>query len=238
MANTTVSGVDIGRLDGNGHLVAGSVRRVNCDAVAVGYGFTANLDLALAFGCVTRVGPDGGLAVMVGAHGRTSVQGVYAAGEITGVGGARLAVVSGELAGSAAAEAAGSTAPLSQRELASLWRRRDRLKAFADTMHVAHAVPAGWSAWLDDQTSVCRCEEVPYAAVAAAVMDLGATDARAVKLLARPGMGWCQGRVCGYATAVLTARLCGRAVTRDDLLAFAHRPFAAPVMLGDLATGR
>ena len=28
-------------------------------------------------------------------------------------------------------------------------------------------------------------------------------------LLARPGMGWCQGRVCGYATARLTARSAG-----------------------------
>ncbi len=65
--------------------------------------------------------------------------------------------------------------------------------------------------------------------------ELGATDARSVKLLARPGMGWCQGRICGYATAVLTARACGRAVSRDDLTAFAHRPFATPVRLADLA---
>jgi hypothetical protein len=49
-------------------------------------------------------------------------------------------------------------------------------------------------------------------------------------------MGWCQGRTCGPATAALTARACGRAVTADDLLAFAHRPFALPVRLADLAS--
>ena len=48
-------------------------------------------------------------------------------------------------------------------------------------------------------------------------------------------MGWCQGRVCGAATAELTARACGRPVDREDLLAFAHRPFATPVRLADLA---
>ena len=76
---------------------------------------------------------------------------------------------------------------------------------------------------------------MPYGRVAAAVTELGATDARTIKALARPGMGWCQGRVCGYATADLAARLCGRAVTEADLAAFAQRPFAAPVSLGTLA---
>jgi len=230
-----VSGVDVARLDNAGQVVAGSVKRVTCDAVAIGYGFTANLDLALMLGCATRVSADGGLAVMVGGEGQTSVPGVYAAGEITGVGGATLSVVEGELAGSAAAQAAGSSDPLSGRELASLRRRRRRLRAFADAMHAAHAPPAGWPVWLEDQTLVCRCEEVPYASIAAAVTDLGASDARTVKLLARPGMGWCQGRVCGYATAELTARLCDRDVRRDDLATYAHRPFAAPMLLGDLS---
>jgi len=54
---------------------------------------------------------------------------------------------------------------------------------------------------------------VTLATVAAAVTELGATDARTVKLLTRAGMGWCQGRQCGYATAELTARLCGRHIT-------------------------
>ena len=102
-------------------------------------------------------------------------------------------------------------------------------------MHAAHAVPAGWVTWLDESTLVCRCEEVPARAVTAAVEELGATQARTVKQLARPGMGWCQGRTCGYAVAELTARACGRPVTREDLAAYAQRPLATPVRLGDLA---
>jgi hypothetical protein len=116
-----------------------------------------------------------------------------------------------------------------------LRRRRDRLRAFADAMHAAHPVPAGWMSWLDQSTLVCRCEEVPLRDVERAVQELGATDARTVKLLARPGMGWCQGRVCGYPTAELAAHLCGRRSTREDHAAFAHRPFAAAIRLSDLA---
>jgi NADPH-dependent 2,4-dienoyl-CoA reductase/sulfur reductase-like enzyme len=231
---TGVSGVDIAKLH-DGRMVPGSVQTVACDAVAVGYGFTANLELALLLGCGTRRGADGGLAVRTGTDGQTTVPGLFAAGEIAGVGGSALALVTGEIAGSAAARAAGAPAPLSSRDLAGLRRRRDRLRAFADSMHAAHAVPAGWMSTLDDDTLLCRCEEVSCGDVRRAVTELGATDARTVKLLARPGMGWCQGRVCGYPTAELTAHLCGRAADRDDLLAFAQRPFAAPVRLGDLA---
>jgi NADPH-dependent 2,4-dienoyl-CoA reductase/sulfur reductase-like enzyme len=229
----SVSSVDVVRLDAAGRTVPGSRRRVRCDAVAVGYGFVANLELALALGCDTRLAGDGTLSVVAGPDGQTTVAGVFAAGELTGVGGAALAVVEGELAGSAAAARAGYDA-LSHRDVARLRRRRDRLRSFADAMHAAHAVPPGWLAWLSEQTVVCRCEEVRYGAIAAAV-SLGATDARAVKLLARAGMGWCQGRTCGYATAQITASLCGRAVAAADLVAFARRPFAAPVRLGELA---
>ncbi len=179
---------------------------------------------------------DGGLAVIAGDDGQTTVEGVYAAGEITGVGGSALAVVEGELAGSAAAAQTGGTGPaLSDRDRTATIRKRNRLRAFAEAMHATHAVPAGWPSWLEAETLVCRCEEVPYSALVEAVTELGATDARTVKLLARPGMGWCQGRVCGPPTALLTARACGREVTQDDLTAFAHRPFASPVRLADLA---
>ena len=64
-----------------------------------------------------------------------------------------------------------------------------------------------------------------------------ATDARTVKLLTRTGMGWCQGRVCGPATALLTARACGRECGPADLRAFAERPLAVPLPLRLLADG-
>jgi len=53
-----LSSVDVAALHGRG-----PVRRVTCDSLAVGHGFTANLELALALGCRTRIGADGGLAL-------------------------------------------------------------------------------------------------------------------------------------------------------------------------------
>lgn len=225
----SVSSVDVARLDRT------AVKTVECDAVAVGYGFTPQLELPLALGCDTRMDVDGSLVLAVDAAGRTSVPQVYAAGEVTGVGGAALAEVEGRLVGVAAAIAGGRPSPLSKVELTRLLNRRAALQRFATLMHKVHAPPAGWVSWLQENTTVCRCEDVPLHRIRTAIAELGATDARTVKSLCRPGMGWCQGRVCGYAVAALTAQHQGRAVTAADLTPFAHRPIAQPIRLDDLA---
>jgi thioredoxin reductase len=221
-----VTEVTVARLDAAGRVQAGSERRLASDSVAVSYGFTPQVELPLALGCAVRLDPDGSLAVEVGDDQETSVEGVWAAGEVTGVGGAALAVVEGRLAGAAAA----GRRPANRR----LRARRAALRSFASALQKVYRVPAGWPDQLTGETLVCRCEEVPASRVVDAVRNLGATEARTVKLLTRAGMGWCQGRVCGYATACLTARLTGRPVTVADLTTFATRPLAQPVRLGQL----
>lgn len=233
--SAAVSRVDVARLDRHGRPVRGSEQPVDCDALAIGYGFTPQLELPLALGCATRLDVDGNLVLEADMAGRTSVAGVYAAGEVTGVGGAPLALVEGRLVAAVVAMASGRRSPFTDLELSRLLSRRAAQRRFAGLMHEVHAPPGGWTAWLDPDTLVCRCEEVSTATVEEAVRQLGATDARAVKGLCRPGMGWCQGRVCGYATAALTAHLCGRELRAADLETFARRPFAQPVTLDTLA---
>ncbi|MEV6356234.1 NAD(P)/FAD-dependent oxidoreductase [Streptomyces hydrogenans] len=211
-----VEAVTVARLDRDWRPVPGTGRRVPCDALAVGHGLVPELSLATALGCATRTAADGTAALVLTPALRTSVPGVWAAGETGGVGGAQLALTEGEIAAHAVA---GRTVP------AALARRRDRLRAFADAMGAAHRPGAGWSGWLRDETAVCRCEEVPAGRVREAVEELGATDARTVKLLTRAGMGWCQGRMCGPAVAALA----GGEVAAD------RRPLACPVRLGQLA---
>lgn len=195
---------------------------LDCDAVAVGYGFTPQLELPLQLGCDTHLDTDCSLVATADEWQRASVPGVYLAGEVCGVGGAQLSLVEGELAG---LHAAGATPD------PRLVRRRARLRAFATAMHRTYPVRPGWQTWLADDTVVCRCEEVPVREIRRAIVELGATDPRAVKLLARPGMGLCQGRVCGFATACLVAQ----PVTASDLLGMSARPIAQPVSLGTLA---
>lgn len=227
--------VTVARVDSDWRVVGGSERRIECDVLAVGYGFTPQLEIPLALGCGTRRDADGSLVVDVDHAQATSVPGVYAAGETTGVGGAALARTEGELAGLAVARSFDRELPRSAAALSRLLRRRRAGRRFAAALHAAYPVRSGWSTWLADDTPVCRCEEVPYADVRDAVWRLGATDARSVKLLSRPGMGWCQGRICGTAVADLTAQLAGRDVTDIDLAGLAARPLAQPVPLGVLA---
>jgi D-hydroxyproline dehydrogenase subunit alpha len=212
----------------------GQARRIECDTLAVGFGFVPQLELLLQTGCETRLDRTGMLVAVVDGAQRTSVQGVYAAGEPTGVGGAELSLAEGALAGDAIARALGRDGALDARERARLRGRRERLRAFAAVLADAYPVRDGWHAWTGPQTTVCRCEEVTVAEISSAVV-LGARDTRAVKLLARPGMGRCQGRICGAAVVSLAAGLNSRPVTAEDIHALAERPLAHPVTLEVLA---
>ncbi|MFB7665426.1 NAD(P)/FAD-dependent oxidoreductase [Kitasatospora sp. NPDC056138] len=212
-----VTAVTVARLDRDWRPVPGTARRIACDALAVGHGLVPQIELATELGARTRPAPDGTVALAVDDGLRTSLPGLWAAGETCGVGGADLAVAEGE---SAAMVIAGRPVP------AALRAFRRRRRAFAELMAAAHRPGPGWPQWLRPDTEVCRCEEVPAARIREAVTELGATDARTVKLLTRAGMGWCQGRMCGPAVACLS----GGGPARAD-----SRPLACPVPLSQLA---
>jgi thioredoxin reductase len=222
-----VEAVTVARLDASGAVRPGSERRIAVDAVAVGWGFTPQLELPFAVGCTTRIDTDGSLVVIVDDDQRTSVDGVFVAGEACGVGGAALAAVEGRIAGAAAARALGVRVSTTSGDR----RQRQALRSFADAMHRTYPVPAAWTDRIADDVLVCRCEEVTVGRLREVVDDLGAHDPRSAKLMARVGMGWCQGRVCGYATTCLVAHWTG---TDPDPAQLATRPIATPVPLGAL----
>jgi thioredoxin reductase len=224
IGETDVEAVEVARVGPDGRRLPGTERTFECDVLAVGWGFVPQLELQA--GCATSLGGDGTLIVDVDADQRTSVDGVWAAGEATGVGGSDLALVEGEIAGHTVA---GRTPPR------SLLRRRASRRRFAAALHAAFPVRVAFVEEVAADAVLCRCEEVTVGAVRDAVELWGATDARTAKMLTRTGMGWCQGRVCGVACASIVAHACGRAPTAADLRAFAERPFATPVSLGLLA---
>ncbi|AOJ41758.1 NAD(P)/FAD-dependent oxidoreductase [Burkholderia sp. AU33423] len=157
---------------------------VDCDRLACGFGLVPNTVLPSHLGC--RI--DNG-AVAVDVHQRTSRDGVFAAGECTGVGGSELAMVEGEIAGLAAT---GQTAPL-----AALVTQRAHWQVFADAVRERFAIREPIRRLARPDTLLCRCEDVRLDAVAQAP---GWT---AAKLQSRCGMGACQGRVCGAAAQTL-----------------------------------
>ena len=219
-----VEAVTIARLDATWRRVPGTERRIEVDAVCLGFGFTANLELAVAAGCELTTAPDGGPAVTVGADQQTSTPGVFAAGEVTGVAGAVPSTAEGEVAGAAAAQYALGTAPNVEAGSAVLQGQR-----LAQALARAYPVRDGWKTWSTAETLVCRCEEVTRGELEDAAADRGLDDGRAMKLSSRAGLGMCQGRVCSRNVAALLAE--PGAVPKPSM----KRPIAVPVRLRDLA---
>ncbi|OYV74130.1 MAG: hypothetical protein B7Z72_00880 [Gemmatimonadetes bacterium 21-71-4] len=152
--------------------------RERCDLVATAAGLVPNVELGAAVGC--RIA-DGALAVDDAQA--TSVPGVFAAGECTGVGGEELAILEGEIAGLAAIG----------RATAALHPPRDRARRVVGRIARAFAPRPELLGRPDPDTVVCRCEDVRFEQLVAA------WGAREAKLATRAGMGACQGRVCGAA---------------------------------------
>ncbi|MGY6653307.1 FAD/NAD(P)-dependent oxidoreductase [Amycolatopsis sp. TRM77291] len=191
-------------------VVPGTERTHEVDAVCVGHGFVPQPELAVAAGCALDEG-----FVRVDAAQRTTVDGVFAAGEITGIGGAVTAAAEGAVAGCVAAGVEPSP---------GLIRARDRALAFAERLATAHPIGASWRGWLREDTIVCRCEETTYGELTRAAEDAVRPGPHALKLGTRAGLGPCQGRVCGPTVS----ELCGGTERH-------HRPIVQPIRLGELA---
>ncbi len=162
----------------------GRVREIACERLACGFGLVPNVQLGQALGYRLD-----GQALAVDEWQAGSLPDHYAAGECTGFGGSELALVEGAIAGHAAVD---------ERDAARrLWPRRRRWQGFADTLARHFALRAGLRELAEADTLVCRCEDVPLAALAG---HAGWTEA---KLYSRCGMGACQGRICGGAAQFL-----------------------------------
>jgi NADPH-dependent 2,4-dienoyl-CoA reductase/sulfur reductase-like enzyme len=212
-----VEAVTLARLDERWAPVAGTERVVEADAVCVSHGFTPRLELAIAAGCALTPSR----FVVVDDTQATSVPGVWAAGELTGIGGADAALAEGAVAGTAAA--AGVAGAAAARRAV---RARNRARGFAARIEAAHGVRGGWTGWLRDDTVVCRCEETTYGRVREVVELTGSHATRSVKLTSRAGLGPCQARLCGRTLQELLG---------DPTPSADSRPLVVPVRLGDLA---
>lgn len=206
---------------------AGRTRTVDCDAVAIGYGFLPQLALADIAGCRLRFDPEHRTwFVDVDEDLRTSVEGVLAAGEGTGIGGHRKATWEGRLAGHTAARVAGLEVPVPAR----VRRSARRLQRFARAAAPYLAPPAATPDVRDDAT-LCRCEGVTAGQVAAAVDD-GAVTVSGVRTRTRLGMGVCQGRMCAQVCAELVAARSGTPL--EEVGRVTARTPARPISLESL----
>lgn len=161
---------------------------IECDMLGVGYGLVPNVELAQLLGCAL-VHQGAHPRVQVDALLRTSVAGIYAAGEAGGIGGLAVARVEGEIAGHMAA---GQT-----QAATALLPKRDKERRFGALLAHHFTLDPRLHTLANAQTLICRCEDVTLGELD------GFSDARSAKLVTRCGMGACQGRICGTALAEL-----------------------------------
>jgi thioredoxin reductase/bacterioferritin-associated ferredoxin len=165
--------------------------------------------------------------------GNTSIQGIAVAGDTGGIYGARSAEFAGNLA---AIDTAYRLNLISRQErdytadpIRKKLRRERAVRPFLDAMFKPN--PEFYVPW-DDDTLVCRCEEVTAGQIRDAAAH-GGMGPNQVKAKIRCGMGPCQGRMCGLTTAEIIAaeRKCDVA----DIGNFRVRPPLKPMPLEALA---
>jgi NADPH-dependent 2,4-dienoyl-CoA reductase/sulfur reductase-like enzyme len=205
-----------------------SVRNINADVLATGWGFLPDVTLGGILGCAQTLDRDETVVFEVDKEQRASARNIWIAGEATGIGGADLALAEGAIAG---LSATGSRIPAGMR-----WKRFTK-RLFAKGLQRSYPVGGGWQEWTRDETVICRCEEVSCQEIVESVQELGAEDARTSKLFTRAGMGLCQGRVCSRNVSDLVAGTTKCSVSRNERLAASNRPIAAPISLGVLGDG-
>ncbi len=250
-----IKSVTLVAIDDAGEPVAGSETVVAADTVCLAIGQVPNVELLSLLGCDLRF--DSGLGGYVPVYDgwmRTSVGGVFVAGDVAGchdglILDSELAQIQGRLAGIAAAESLGAI------DTAEATARRSDLQAVAIDSNPNDAC-ANWTRWLralrnagGSDVPVCPCEEVTredliglrpprflkWESERRDGRSLGtlAPDARVnpdqVKRLTRAGMGHCQGRLCREQVALLLAEASGSDIA--DMPLMSYRPPVRPLPL-------
>jgi hypothetical protein len=189
----------------------GTKREVAIDAVALGWGLKPEAQLADLAGVPFDFDPvQHNWVPRSDPAGRTPVQGVFLAGDGSGIRGADLAEAAGARAAWAVLAARG--AAVDARAVARLDATLAAGASFRAALERAFPLPAELAANMADDTILCRCEVITAGELRAAANEAMATlppsELNRAKALTRVGMGRCQGRVCGAAAAeVLAAAL-------------------------------
>ncbi|MGZ5131385.1 MAG: FAD-dependent oxidoreductase [Caldimonas sp.] len=202
----------------------GTRHTTECDAIGFGHGLRSETQLADLAGCAFEWNEvEQAWLPRRDAAGRSSVRGVYLAGDGAGILGADAAELSGAGAAQAALDdlQASSTAtrafdvrpsPAETSPVASTDPAMRPHLAFRRALETAFALPSRWAAEAPDDLIVCRCEEITAGELRACVRSTGTRELNRLKALTRIGMGRCQGRMCAPAAARLLAHAAGCAL--------------------------
>jgi len=205
-------GVSLTQIDGEQRVssIRWGNQKLDCDAVAFAHALRSETQLADLLGCEFEWNVlNRAWLPQRDSAGRSSVNGVYLAGDGAGIMGADAAQMAGERAALALLEDAGIA--VDPRRAAVLEQQLAGIQRFRHGLETAFPFPAQWAAQAPDNLILCRCEEVSVGDVRT-VVDEGHWEINRVKAHCRVGMGRCQGRMCGLAAAEIIAERSGRGI--------------------------
>lgn len=201
---TAVTGVRFGTR-------SGEQMQVGADAVGMGFHLRSETQLADLAHCEFAFDEElAQWAPCTDADGRSTVPGVYLAGDGARILGADSAELTGELA--ALAALSDLELPVSGQRVQKLRRGRERMERFRRGLAMAFPWPAFLARGVEDDVLLCRCEAISAGELRASASQSGAPELNRAKALVRVGMGRCQGRYCGQAAAEVLADARGEAL--------------------------
>ena len=210
----------------------GAVTEVAADAVAIGHGLVPGTEVARLLQAELHFVADrGGWIAKRDGDFRTTVSGLYVAGDGCGISGGAVAEIEGRIAGLTAALDLGKIERAEyDRRVAGFKANHAKAERFGATMSRMMTPRPGLMGTVTPETVVCRCEDITRKDIEDA-MDDGALEVNQLKSWTRCGMGPCQGRMCGEAAARLVADRVGG---RENAGIWTARVPIRPVTVQDL----
>ncbi|MBC8783504.1 NAD(P)/FAD-dependent oxidoreductase [Pseudomonas sp. TH04] len=186
----------------------GRTLTVEADAVALGYHLRPETQLGDLAGCKMAFDePSSQWWLSVDEAGRTSVKGVYAAGDGSKIRGADAAEHAGRLVALTLLEDFKHPFDTGLRDAQRL--ALDVMDQFRLGLAQAFPWPSEQAKALSDSAIVCRCEMISAGDLRRVVSEKGACEVNRAKAFSRVGMGRCQGRYCSQAGAEVIAAAAG-----------------------------
>ena len=209
--STEVEQVVVARLDQEMHPLPGTEQTVDADTLIIGYGFLPSNELTRLLHCDhAYISEQMYYVPRYNEEMQTSIPSVFVAGDGAGVGGVSLARIQGRIAGAAAANRLGRMGQASLNAVLKYEHKAlKRERRFAEVFKHVFPVRTGLLSWANDDTLICRCEEVSKKEILDSVK-MGCDTLVWAKRMTRAGMGMCQGRVCGQWVARLIAQQTGK----------------------------
>ncbi len=228
-----VEGAVIAGVDKTGR-PTGKEEQFAVDTICLNFGFIPTTELTRLAGCQHYFDPHfSSLATVTNEDMETSQSGIFAVGEVRGIGGVDVALLEGRIAGLAAARQAGYNLDISDKDEQNMRQEWQRARSVVETLGAMFTVKPGLCELASDEVLVCRCEEVTAGQIRTAVR-AGVTTLNGLKPWTRVGMGHCQGRICGPILAQIVAYEAGLEV--ETVGDFTIRPPIKPIPMEAIGT--